>query len=249
MKNGRTGVTLVELMLAVLLMGILLTPLFMTFWSSSRISIRGVRQIDLVLEGQRILRQVHDDLQAACLVLPMQSTQVEFTDLVEVTAATDHPGGRVSLLRFPLHAPLEAAISADRRTGPAPRLASRVTYTAEPGPAGTGEFHLIRREVFHPRLGQPEQKAVLTRNLNFFRVAPVEIADATGEKRRFFQVTLQVATTRDGRLRSSPAGEAAGEEGLFVADFFDVVCPDFFAALWNHPYQGRSWYSAVESPD
>ncbi|NLI79767.1 MAG: hypothetical protein GX442_25395 [Candidatus Riflebacteria bacterium] len=250
MKRRTQGVTLVELMLAVLLMGLLLAPLFLTFHSSTRTSLRGVRQIDQVMEGQRLLKRLREDLRAACLVLPEQTGQVRFDDLVEIETATDSAATSISFLRFPLPVPVDKAISADRRSGPAPRLASRVTYRAEPLPDGAGGLQLSRRESFHPALGLAPMEAILTRNLNFFRVAPLTITDSAGTSRKFFQITMQLVSTRDGRpLPATPPAGTPQQEGLLIADFYDLVCPDFFAALWRAPCQGRSWYSGLARPD
>ena len=252
MRRASRGTSLLELSLSLLLMGMLLTPILLTFRSSTATSLRGMRQIDLVLEAQRVLRQIHDDLESACTRLPAQSVQIRFDTLLRTVPSAVHAGGGYSFLRFPLNVPLTKAISADVTAGPAPRLANRITYTVEPIEPGQPGLMLVREEKPHPSLGGAPRKAILTRRLNFLRIAPVELRGTKGPAREFFQVTLQLLTTPDGRPPRVKPGEnllEPLETGLINADFFDVVCPEFYAALNNNPFNGRTWYTTIDGPD
>ncbi len=245
------GFTLVEAMVVVLLSTLILVPAYRIFQSGMTTSVQGIQQIDMVLEARRIIKQIHADLKASCLELDpaRRYTLVDFLT-VDRPSTGSLDGTTFSFFAFPLHADKTAAISGNQAAGPAPRLANRITYRLEktPGPF----YRLVREEKVNPLLGGGDQKRVLSDRVNLLSIVPTEIQTTKGSNQWFFQVTLQLAESRQpqGLAALAAAGNLVTNRaaGLVVADFFDVVASEYFQALWNQEFMNRNWHTGVRTP-
>lgn len=240
----KRGFTLVELMMAVVLMAVLLTPVFVILSSGTKSSLQGLMQIDTTLEGRRIIRQIHQDLKLACIETGPGKVDLVFGDICKNTAIA--PLADYTLLRFPGRA-------APEKIAPphAPRFLTRVQYRLEKVSDPRIPFmRLIRKETPHPQTGEAATEHVLSDRVSFFEIKPCRLTPG-GVEQYVFLVTLQIVDSPRGPLleKFSPGTLVTNRtHGVVMAEFFDVVCPDFFTAYWNQPFLVRNHYSGGVAP-
>lgn len=244
----RTGITLVETLFVVLLAGVLLLMMSRIFRASSRASSQGFQQIDMVMEGQRIMKQVRADLESACITTASVSPELGCLPWMQASQENERSlsGTRWTMLVFPAHGPLETIMEGGPSSGSQTIRLDRVTYSLQSASASRQPFlQLIRTEQSDLRGGPFLIRKELSSRVQMFALQPVKVADSRGQSQWFFQVTLQLAEARDPAATS---GSLPGEpvlnrtSGLMMADFFDLVCPTAFEATWNDPYLVPDWY-------
>lgn len=250
------GFTLLELMVVVTCFLLVLGPAYQIFVSGTRQYTSGVLQIETTLEARRIIRQLHNDLKMATFATGDGGYTLRLHDMLEVEGI--YPTLQYSFLSFPAKTESEAIMPpADQPYRH--RFASRITYSLQPptGPGKTG-FRLVRKEEFPALLGRQPWVKVLSERVNNFHISPVSLPEAAPEQIRtgapkpqwFFFVTLQLVDSI--RPQQHPAGAvpvAARSQGLVVADFTDLVCPEFFCAFHNQEGVGRNWHNGIIGPD
>ena len=249
MTEHRRGFTLIELMMVIALSVIVLTPAYRIFKGSSQASLQGMHQIEMVQEGRRIIHQIHNDLKLACKDFSKQAVEHRFTDILPPGQPADP--NRYSFLSFPQHGEVSDAVSNKVPSGQAPRYVNRITYYLEPSGTGGNPFSkLIREEVVHPALpGASTGRKVLSERVNFFSIRPVEIQNKVGTNQWFYNVTLQLGEVRNPNIVKGTQGPVPAKmAGVMISDFFDVVYPEFFAALNNQEFMGRNWYTSIDGP-
>ncbi len=94
---------------------------------------------------------------------------------------------------------------------------------------------------------------MLTERVNYFRIQPWEIPDPSrpGSRQFVWWVTLQVVDIDPSqRTPPTPSGDLWADrgKGLIIADFYDVVYPEFFNAFWRQPLINRNWHTVIEEP-
>lgn len=253
MRRRFRGFTLMELMMVVALSVIIMTPAYRIFKSGSQASLQGMQQIDMVRDGRQIIRKIHNDLKMSCREMSAAAFSFTFNQMVAVTPGSSNSiaNTKYVFLIFPLHAEVSDAVSEKAAGGKAPRFANRVTYTLEPsGKPDMPFLKLVREEKFHPQLGGKTLKTVYSERVNYFSIKPVEIQSKEGKNQWFFNVTLQLAEARHPKELGKATNnlQLNRSNGLIIADFFDVVYPEFFSALNNQDYMGRNWYTVIEGP-
>lgn len=248
--------TMMEIMVVVLLSMLVIVPAWRIFKSSSQSSLQGVHQIEMVMEGRRLLRQIHNDLKSACLPMENEVQIFTFYDLFNFHAPSQisQAGSSYDFLVFPMHAEIRDAVSEAITSGLSPRYVNRVIYRLE-AQRDSPFLKLIREEKTHPGLrGGPAGAKVLTDKVNFFRIdaVPIQFPVAGGAKDQwFFNVTLQLAQAREPKdLTKVPSGNTIMNrtQGLIIADFYDVVYSEHFTAFWNQDFMGRNWHTVMDLP-
>jgi type II secretory pathway pseudopilin PulG len=239
----RHGFTLVETMIVAICLAILLGPIFLLLRSGSRRSLEGMLRIDTTLEARRVLQQIHADLKQACLpIVPQQP--VGFTDFLFVTGSV--PEWTYTFLSYPLHRPVTEIVP--NNSGNAPRRAARITYRVVRQNDPNKPFLRLYRDEEFP--GSGKQTRTLSDRVNFFEIKPLEI-QAGGRNQFYFWINLQLVDTAKGVDTTAMAAGTpvtAAKAGVLLADFFDVVYPEFFHAFWNHPMQNPNWHAGLISP-
>ncbi len=253
MKRGR-GFTLVEILVVAGCIVLLMGPILSILRSGSRTSLQGMLQIDTTLEARRIIKQFHTDLKQACFSNDQDVLTIGFSNLLKESGKL--PDLSYSFLCFPLHGRMEEAVPASL-SGKAKRLLSRVTYKLEKQADPEKPFlRLTREEKYHPEHAEGDRYAdgvhrrVLSERVNFLQIKPIEI-QTFGKKQYYFWITLQLTDTigRADRKSMSPGVPISERSsGLLVADFFDVVYPEFFNAFWNQEGINRNWHTVTVAP-
>ncbi|MFZ2959362.1 MAG: prepilin-type N-terminal cleavage/methylation domain-containing protein [Candidatus Ozemobacteraceae bacterium] len=253
MKNARRAFTLIEIMMVLILACLILGPAWAIFRSGSRTSLQGIQQIELVLEGRRVLRQMHNDLKNACFAIPDANYSFQFGDILAEyqPSPVSQDGTTYGFLSFPLHTDENTTVSANE-TAVAPRYASKILYRLTK--SKLDPFLILTREEELPAAlggGSKPILRVLSRRVNYFSLKEVEQKSLIGKNQFFYQIKLQLAEAREPRrLNQILEGKLIENrsEGLIIGDFFDVVFPAFFSALWNQENMNRNWHSPIQGP-
>ena len=253
MKRTQKAFTLIEIMVAIGCMMLVIGPIMRLFQQGTKSAMTGTRMSEASLEGQRIIRQIHDDLKMACF--PWNGAgSYAFSDILLVDRSKA-PFVSFGFNLFPQVGGIEdAVVSRKMSQSRAFRLSSQVVYKMDP------PNRLIRMEKFHP--DHPKAKAykdgtqihVLTERLNYLDLQPVEVQNPGGTNQWFIAVTVQL---RDGYQRpditSKPVQDGPvlpsmeKSSGRIVVDFFDIVYPEFFHAFANQEGMNRNWHTDVIS--
>lgn len=239
----KTGFTLVEIMVAVACLALLAGTTFMLLQAGTRSSLQGMLRLETTLEARKIIRQVYADLKLACFPLPYNSVY-NFENVMYITGAPPH--NMYSFLSFPTHARLEE-VMASPYSGINYRETAFINYRVEPAASATSSLlRLTREETFK---GQTTRK-VLSERVNFFEIKPVML-QPYGRNQHYFLITLQLVDSIDAAdLGRVTAGEKLHNDrsNLAVADFFDIVYPEFFHAAWNQPGSNPNWHTQIRIP-
>ncbi len=267
MKRTARGTTLVEIMVVAGCLVLLIGPILAVMRSGARVSRKGLIQIDTTLEARRVIQQVHQDLKNACLdtSAPQADTRdIALGDFCDEKGTA--PMFEFSFYSFPLQGGIQEMVKSTGPTTPSPRLASRITYRLEkiPGdsPGKPSLLALVREEKLnpaHPDAGAlPDGKRthILTKRLNYFRIQPHEILTQDNKSdpqktRGYFWVTLQLRDLlpeTDPTELQNPDSVLARTKGIVIADFYDVVYPEYFNAYSRQPRAVRNWHSVIQGP-
>ncbi|PKL44282.1 MAG: hypothetical protein CVV41_06495 [Candidatus Riflebacteria bacterium HGW-Riflebacteria-1] len=239
----KQGFTLVELMVAIACLSLLGGSALLLIRAGTRSSMQGMLRLETTLEARKIIRQVYADLKLACFPLPYDS--VYSFDSVMYTAGAP-PHNTYSFLSFPNHARMNEIFSSPH-SGVNHRETSIINYRVEPPTSPDRPFlRLIREETFK---GQTNSK-VLSDRVNFFEIKPVML-QPYGRNQFYFLVTLQLVDSVDpGEFKGATAGNRIDgvRANQAVADFFDIVYPEFFHAAWNQPGINPNWHTQIRVP-
>lgn len=243
-NRRRQAFTLVEIMIVLICTALLMGPIFLVLRSSTKTSLKGMLRIDTTLEARRVIKQVYADLKMACFPLPYNSIY-NFSDVMQVTGTP--PLNSYRFNTFPIHQRLND-IFASQISGVNFRNVSEVTYRVEESKNPDNPFmRLIRTESF----GGKVNTRVLTERINFFEIKPIML-QPYGKNQFYFLVTLQLidavhASDMKGRTAGTKLDEL--QKDVILADFFDVVYPEFFHAAWNQTRVNPNWHTQIRSPE
>jgi prepilin-type N-terminal cleavage/methylation domain-containing protein len=227
-KQSR-GLTLIEIMMVVLIGSLALSTIFRVFSSTSTVALSGMVQSELVLETRRTLRQIHDDLKYGVFYVDYNSPVTETVQDCFDRMLVPSFGEIFSVLRFPLHGPVEQSIQYSN--GGAYRVPVRISYSiVKEGPM---LFALYRRE------GDALPRC-LTRRVNFFKLTShpgvpdhtawmvnlqlVETSGAPSHDRNL----MKLRTVADEAYDSPNRRLQERTAGVQVSDFFDTVSSDYY---------------------
>lgn len=245
MKNQRRqAFTLVEIMIVAICTALLMGPIFLVLRSGTKTSLKGMLRIETTLEARRVIKQVYADLKMACFPLPYNSTY-NFDDVMAVSGTP--PFNTYKFLSFPIHQRL-GDIFASQLSGVNHRNVAEITYRIEKGKDPDNPFlRLIRDESFAGRVNT----RILSDRVNFFEIKPV-MMQPYGKNQFYFLVTLQlIDALHPSELKGKAAGSKLDElqKDVILADFFDVVYPEFFHAAWNQVRFNPNWHSQIRQPE
>jgi len=242
-RKKPAGFTLVEIMVAAACLALLAGTTFLLIRAGTRSSLQGMLRLETTLEARKIIRQVYTDLKLACFPLPYNSVY-NFENVMYTTGAPPH--NMYSFLSFPTHARLNE-ILVSQQNGVNYRETAFINYRVEPAASQTSHLlRLTREETFR---GQTTRK-VLSERVNFFEIKPIML-QPYGRNQHYFLITLQLVDSVDAsELQRVTSGDKLPDDrsNLAVADFFDIVYPEFFHAAWNQPGINPNWHTQIRVP-
>lgn len=247
--NRRQAFTLVEIMIAAICLTIILGPILMILRSGADTSLKGMMRIDTTLKARNILQQVYADLKMACFPVPYGSVY-SFDDLLDKKGTV--PNYVYSFSCFPIHHKYNE-IFESQTSGINYRIPSQVTYRVEDGDASNLNFKkLIREEVFNGKT----TKNVLTENLNFFEIKEI-MMEVDGKDQFYYLITLQlIDVLHSNDLKEEFKDKKMGKKldrigdkpkDVILADFYDIVYPEYFHALWNDKKMCPNWHTQLKT--
>jgi prepilin-type N-terminal cleavage/methylation domain-containing protein len=236
------GFTLVELLVALMCLGLLMAPMIWVYRSGSRTALEGRVKAEITLEARNVLRQIHDDLKYSVFLCDYSAysanVSVYFPGILSSNSETTY-----SLWRFPLHGSVDEAIEPDGSVT-AFRIPTQITYELKQD--NPPLFSLYRQEG-------PLRRTVLSRRINFFDIKENPLAPP----RTSWLVTLQLAEIVKPlgddllvkKLQSSEHLSVREVErrllertrSVQIADFFDTVASEYYvfagktSALFSWP--------------
>lgn len=253
---AKKGFTLVELVVVACCIALLIGPIYMLLKSGSTSSRMGMLKVETTLESRRILKQIHRDLKLAIIPIsqlwsPGQVAFPAFTDILQEEGTP--PLLTYSFYSYPIHAPLSNGTAEDiiynrsSKTGFNPRSMAKISYILEKKTGSDSPFMVFKRiEEYN---GQKREQT-LSERVNYFRIKIVPMTPPGTKNQYFFFVTLQLI---DSLHRDDMAGKIAAVDvnmqkadaqgKIVLADFFDMVYPEYFHAFWNHPQTNPSWHT------
>ncbi len=236
------GVTLVELLVAIICFMLVMLPVFQAFLSGTRTSLTGMMQVETTMEARRALRQIHADLKAACLPFDNRGLQVTLDQLLS-SALSDSGQIAYSFHAFPRHVDPSRTIVTEA-SGLKPHVANRIIYRLEVRKPGDPRKQLIREERPHAGTGETVRTTVLSERVNHFEIRTVNFRGKV--PRSAFFVTLQlVDSTETGALDRLQPGSADKPRGVVLADYCDMIAPTFVSSMLAQEGVNRTWYSEL----
>ena len=242
--HRRKAFTLVELTIAAICLTIILGPIIMILRSGTSSSLVGMMRIDTTQKARNILHQVYADLKMACLYLPADKREFSFEEIV--TREGDSPYYNYSFYSFPIHQSYDKILEngIDNITY---RVPSFITYKVENGdnPNLPTFKKLIREENFDGNI----TSKVLTDNLNYFEIKQIDMVVDGNKLQSYYMITLQlIDVLHENDIKDKKTGEKLREnqKDLILADFYDIVYPEYYNALWNEKGLNRNWYSILK---
>ncbi|MFZ2956313.1 MAG: prepilin-type N-terminal cleavage/methylation domain-containing protein [Candidatus Ozemobacteraceae bacterium] len=245
------GFTLIELLMVILLSALLMVPIWEVFSAGSKTALRGILSVETTLEARRILKQIHNELKSSCLSMESGEVLHSFDDLLVTSGSVLNPS--YSFCTFPLHGEILGDVILTTSTdGPAPRLLNNIRYWIEGERKSETPFgKLMRLEIFNPKSAQaaqfPQGKlSTLSDRVNYFEIKKVN-ADSKAGTGHYFWVHLRlvdvISPTVAEKLKVLSTDPIERSRGIVLADFYDMVSPDQYQALWYHRGIARNWYN------
>ncbi len=240
----RTGFTLVEIMIAAICLTIILGPIFMILRSGTDTSLKGMMRIETTLKARSILQQVYADLKMACFALPYGS---DYTFDILLTKSGTVPNYTYSFMSFPIHQKYNSIFESPT-DGINYRIPSQITYRVENGDDQNLNFKkLIREEVFEGKT----TRTVLSENVNFFEIKEI-LMEVDGKDQFYYLITLQlIDVLHASDMKNKKSGEKLREnqKDVILADFYDIVYPEYLHALWNDKRLNPNWHTQIKGAD
>ncbi|NCB38885.1 MAG: hypothetical protein EOM80_08955 [Erysipelotrichia bacterium] len=242
--HKRRAFTLVEVMIVAICLALLLGPIFLVLRSGTKTSLKGMMRIETTLEARRVIKQVYADLKMACFPLPYNSVY-NFDNVMQTGGVPPH--NTYKFMSFPIHQKMENIFSS-QLSGVNYRDVAEITYRVEEGKDPDNPFlTLFRDESF----GGKVNTRVLSDKINFFEIKPIML-QPYGKNQFYFLVTLQlIDALHPSELKGKTAGTKLDElqRDVILADFFDVVYPEYFHAAWNQVRVNPNWHSQIRQPE
>lgn len=234
LRRSGSGLTLLEMLIVAACVALLVVPIFAVLRSGARTSREGMLRIDTTMEARRVLQQVRNDLKLACFEFkPSRSYEFENDMVVESGTA---PYLNYTFLSFSPHFDLSNVIPGN--SGVLLRRAARITYRLEAQTDPQKPFMKLTRVEQH--LGETVRSTVLSDRVNFFEIKPLEIRNQW-----YYWITLQLIDTfqRTDTASMAPDRVTSGRgHGFLLADFYDIVYPEYFQAFWNNDRVTPNWH-------
>jgi hypothetical protein len=242
-NSRKTGFTLVEIMIVAICLALLMGPIFLILRSGTQTSLKGMLRIETTLEARRVIKQIHADLKLACFPLPY-SSKYSFSSVMNISGTP--PKNTYSFLSYPIHQKF-SNIFQNQSSGVNFRDVSEIKYIIEDGTdPDKPSYRLIREEKFNGKVS----KKVLSERVNFFEIKPIML-QPQGKNQFYFLVTLQLLDSvhpKDMKGKSPGSKITDQVQGVVLADFYDVVYPEFFHSLWNQVRMNPNWHTPLRAP-
>lgn len=237
------GFTLVEIMIVAICIALLLGPILLTLRSGTKTSLKGMLRIETTLEARRVIKQIHADLKMACFPIPYASVY-NFGDVMQISGTP--PTNCYSFLSFPAHEKMDA-IFTNQNSGINFRQVSEIKYSVEDnGDPNKPAYKLVREEKFNGKTN----RRILSNRVNFFEIKPIML-QPQGKNQYYYLITLQlIDSVHPSEMKATnPGGKiTVTQQGVILADFFDVVYPEFFHSMWNQVRTNPNWHTPLRAP-
>lgn len=240
----KSGFTLIEIMIVAICLAIVMGPIYMILTAGTQSSLTGMMRIETTLEARRALKQIYADLKMACFPMPY-SHMYDFSDVMAISGSP--PFDSYHFLSFPIHASV-ADVMTSPGFGENFREVAEITYKVEADPDPGNPFMLLVREV---NFDGKTSRRVLSNRVNFFSIKPIPI-QPQGRLQFYFAVTLQlIDTLKPHELAAMSSGSKIGDlqQHVILADFFEVVYPEYFHAMWNQIRVQPNWHTPLRGPE
>jgi hypothetical protein len=104
----------------------------------------------------------------------------------------------------------------------------------------------VREEKFNGKT----RKQVLSERVNFFEIKPIML-QPQGKNQYYYLVTLQLldavhAKDMEGQITGDKITDQV--QDVILADFYDVVYPEFFHSMWNQVRVNPNWHTPLKAP-
>ncbi len=233
--------TLVEIMIAIMCLAILLGPIYLLLRSGTQSSLKGMKRIETTLEARKVLKQVYSDLKLSCFPMP-EDGYYDFSNSIDISGTP--PKSVYKFMSFPIHQDYKDIFS-NQTTGINFRKVSNITYRVEDSTdADNPYYQLIREEEFQGKT----RTTVLSKHVNFFEIKSIVMKAA--DKYQFYHlITLQlIDATHPSLMKEKTPGERLDQldKDVILADYFDIVYPEYFHAAWNQSKFGPNWHTLIE---
>lgn len=241
----RKAFTLVEIMIVAICLALLMGPLFLILRSGTKTSLKGMLRIETTLEARRVIKQIHADLKLACFPVPYDSTtEYDFGDVMSVTGVP--PEVTYSFLSYPIHAEIED-IFTNQTSGKNFREVAEIKYKIEENSdPEKPSYQLIREE----KINGNTRRNVLSKRINYFEIKPIML-QPQGKNQYYYLITLQLIDAvhpKDMEGQTTGAKITDQVQGAILADFYDVVYPEFFHSMWNQVRVNPNWHTPLQAP-
>ena len=191
-------------------------------------------------QARNVLQQVYADLKMACFKLPDEN-DYSFSDILKRNG--DAPNYMYQFYSFPIHQSY-SEIFDNPDEGVNSRIPSLITYKVE---GVSAPYRLVREETFK---GKTTSK-VLSENINFFEINDIGITTKVDNSKMqfYYQITLQlIDVLHASDYDSKKIGEKLrqNQKDVILADFYDIVYPEYFNALWNDKRLNQNWHTELK---
>ena len=239
-NNSRQAFTLVELMIACICLTLIIGPIFILLRSGTNTSLKGMLRIETTEKARNVLQQIYADLKMACFRLPDEN-DYSFSSILKKEG--DAPNYIYKFYSFPIHQSY-SEIFENPEVGVNNRIPSLITYKVE---GESAPFSLIREETFK---GKTTSK-VLSENINFFEINDIGITTKVNNSKMqfYYQITLQlIDVLHASDYNKKKIGEKLrqNQKDVILADFYDIVYPEYFNALWNDKRLNQNWHTELK---
>ncbi len=239
----KAAFTLVEIMIVAICLALLMGPIFMVLRSGTQTSLKGMLRIETTLEARRVIKQIRADIKMACFPLPYSSVY-NFDDVMKVSGTT--PKNTYTFLSYPIHQKL-GNVFESQTSDKNYRNVSEIKYIVEENnDPDKPSLRLVREERFAGKT----RKTVLTDRVNFFEIKPIML-QPQGKNQFYYLVTLQLMDSvhpKDMKDKTPGSKIVDSQKDVILADFFDVVYPEFFHSMWNQVRVNPNWHTPLKAP-
>jgi hypothetical protein len=212
--------------------------------SGTKTSLKGMLRIETTLEARRVIKQIHADIKLACFPT-YYNVPYDFGNVMQVSGTP--PEVTYRFLSYPIHAEIED-VFVNQLSNENYRKVAEIKYIVEENSnPDKPSYRLVREEKFDGRT----RRQVLSERINFFEIKPIML-QPQGKNQFYCLVTLQLL---DAVHPKDMEGQTPGAkindqvQDVILADFYDVVYPEFFHARWNQTRLIPNWHTPLKAPD
>ncbi|NLM16567.1 MAG: hypothetical protein GX221_02485 [Candidatus Riflebacteria bacterium] len=243
------GVTFIEIMLVVMLLAMITVPFYNILRSGTDTSLKGMARVDVTLKARNIMKQVYADLKVSAYQINFNSLY-NITDTMYVSAAANPPDEYV-FYTYPSHEALDKILLKDDDNSEKLHetnytSVAQIVYSLKKSSDPNEPFYtLSRTETFQ---GEKTEK-VLSEQVNYFEIKPVSL-NLPGTERyvQGFFVTLQLVDVVKHNPNAKLTMEklTKNQKDIVLADFFDLVCPDYLNTNFAVKAPSLNWHSLTK---